>query len=535
MAAVDRILDRGLARLGRRWFPAMWAAVLAVSTCTWIACWSVYTRFLGLDGATTLRALLAVAAVPPLVAVAVWRPFATAESDLVAWTAGVRDPTTARRLAGRIAEVPTRSARTFAGWVAALALPAGVLLLWALDELGVAQLVLYGCGLLFGGGYVVILQHLLVEVALRPVVRQLDDVLGAGWSAPEGTAPLARRLFLAMLGLSSCTGMFVGGLMLPAGAGPGSGLLVVATSAAFGLTFSLVLSVVLAATVLQPTDDLLEITRQVARGDLDARVSVVAAREHAMLAEALNAMAGGLQERERLRVAFGSYVDPAVGRRVLAGGSALPVVEVEVTVMFLDIRGFTAFAASRSAAEVVAFLDGFFALTLPVLRAHRGHPNKLLGDGFLAAFGAPEPLDDHADRAVAAGVALLEAIAERYGGAVEVGIGVNTGRVVAGTIGSADKLDYTLIGDAVNVAARVQALTRALGDPMLVTATTAEAVRGDVVLQPRGQHALRGRGGAVEVLAPARAGRPSPGRLSPPDSAEAARRADRSGRGGGPG
>src|SRR5439155_26360243 len=105
-------------------------------------------------------------------------------------------------------------------------------------------------------------------------------------------------------------------------------------------------------------------------------------------------------ERERLRTAFGSYVDPAVARRVLAEGELLDGEEVEATVMFVDIRDFTPFAEQASAAESVARLNQFFDLVVPILTKHGGHANKFIGDGVMGVFGAPDRLPDHADRAL---------------------------------------------------------------------------------------------------------------------------------------
>ena len=126
------------------------------------------------------------------------------------------------------------------------------------------------------------------------------------------------------------------------------------------------------------------------------RVPVVSTDETGELAASFNAMVAGLDERERLREAFGAFVDPALTERVLAEGTDLRGEEVEVSVLFLDVRGFTAFAERAAAHEVVATLNELYEAVVPVILRHGGHANKFIGDGLLAVFGAPERHADHA-------------------------------------------------------------------------------------------------------------------------------------------
>ena len=127
-------------------------------------------------------------------------------------------------------------------------------------------------------------------------------------------------------------------------------------------------------------------------------------------------MVAGLEERERLREAFGAFVDPGLADRVLAEGTSLEGEEVEVTVLFVDIRDFTAFAERASAREVVAELNGFYDYVVPLLGHHGGHANKFVGDGLLGVFGAPDRLPDHADRASTRRSQIAEVVGEAYEG-----------------------------------------------------------------------------------------------------------------------
>jgi adenylate cyclase len=220
-------------------------------------------------------------------------------------------------------------------------------------------------------------------------------------------------------------------------------------------------------------------------------------------------MVAGLEERERLREAFGAFVDPSLAERVLAEGTLLPGEDADVTVLFVDIRDFTAFAERAQARDVVAYLNDFYEQVVPVLVGHGGHANKFVGDGLLAVFGAPERLPDHADRGVAAALELTDVVQRVYAGRVAIGIGVNSGPVVAGTIGGGGRVEFGVIGDTVNTAARVESVTRQTGDVVLVTDATLRRLRRDHGgFAARGSVPLRGRSEHVRLHAPLAAVRP---------------------------
>ena len=170
-----------------------------------------------------------------------------------------------------------------------------------------------------------------------------------------------------------------------------------------------------------------------------------------------------------------------------------------VTIGFVDIRGFTTFADRSTAREAVDYLNEFFAVAVPVVTGHGGHVNKLLGDGLLAVFGAPEPLPAHADRALAAARDLLDAVDRELGERCRVGIGVNSGLVLVGTIGADEVVELAVVGDPVNVAARVQDATRELGERVLVTEATRVLLEEQGNLEPRGTISLRGKPAPVAI------------------------------------
>jgi adenylate cyclase len=164
-----------------------------------------------------------------------------------------------------------------------------------------------------------------------------------------------------------------------------------------------------------------------------------------------------------------------------------------VTVMFVDIRGFTSFADRSTARDAVEYLNRFFASVIPVIEAHGGSINKLLGDGLMAVFDAP----DHADRALSAARDLIAGLDGRY----RIGIGVNSGLVLMATMGAGDAVELGVVGDPVNVAARVQDATRDLGEPLLLTEATRVLLEGDGGLESRGTINLRGKPNPVPVYA----------------------------------
>jgi adenylate cyclase len=274
----------------------------------------------------------------------------------------------------------------------------------------------------------------------------------------------------------------------------------IAVGVSFTISFELVVLVV--RSLARSLSDLEAATDRIAHGDFTARVPVVATDETGELSQSFNTMVQGLDERERLREAFGAYVDPDLAERVLQEGPDFAGEEVAVTVLFLDIRDFTAFAEHAEPHEVVALLNSFWELVVPVLLRHGGHANKFIGDGLLGVFGAPQRLDDHGKRAVEAAREIVRLVRERYRGEVGVGVGVNSGPVVAGTVGGGGRVEFTVIGDAVNTASRVEAATRETGDDVLITEATRAALRpGAFDLIERAPVRLKGKSEPVRLWA----------------------------------
>jgi adenylate cyclase len=200
--------------------------------------------------------------------------------------------------------------------------------------------------------------------------------------------------------------------------------------------------------------------------------------------------------RDRVTNLFGRHVSPQVVERLLVEGASTTSDIRRAAVMFVDFRNFTAQARSRSPRQVVDRLDGAFAVLVEILDRHGGIVNKFLGDGFLALFGAPFEAPEAAYHAVAAAREMLAAmkdINETSGWPLRIGIGIHFGEVVAGNIGSPRRKEYTVMGDTVNFAARLEQLNKEFNSQLLVSAAVRDALGdegNDAV--PLGEVAIRG-------------------------------------------
>jgi adenylate cyclase len=377
-------------------------------------------------------------------------------------------------------------------------------------------------GAIVAVAYTAILHFFASELALRPVLEEVCQHLPAGF-APEGEGvPLRWKLLGSLPLINVITGVIVSGLSSDGTAHLNELGVDVLVAVVVAFTISFELTLLVTRTITWPVGDLLDATERVRSGDLSARVPVVSGDEMGELARSFNAMMGGLEEREKLHDAFGSYVAPDVAERVLAEGELLEGEELEVSILFVDIRDFTAFAERASARETVSYLNDFFGLAVPILTEHGGHANKFIGDGILGVFGAPERMPDHGDRALHAACDLAKATSERYGDHLRIGIGINSGPVSAGTVGGGGRLEFTVIGDTVNVAARVERATRETGDTVLLTEATRCLLTDDAIdVEERGELPLKGKSQPVALYAPVADGPSRSSRSGSPEKATA--------------
>lgn len=348
--------------------------------------------------------------------------------------------------------------------------------------------------------YATAVNYSIGELLARPMLDEIAVRLSDDVGFRPGGLSLARRFKLAMPAYTTTASMLTVGLL---GHGHGARALATATAVSLvvGIGLAVELTLLLGDAVTGPVR---EVRRQLARvrgGDFAARTPVIRSDELGELTHDVNLMTHGLAEREEIRAAFGTYIDRGVVDLILSGQVPPEGVEVTVSILFCDVRGFTSYAERASAPEVIATLNRMFAAIVPVVEKHGGHVDKFLGDGMLAVFGTPRPLADHADRAVDAACEIVRVVAEGSSG-LTVAAGVNSGTVVAGPLGGSGRLNFSVIGDAVNVAARVEAATRQTGDDVLITAATRELLARGRELEPRGGIALKGKAAPIELFAP---------------------------------
>jgi class 3 adenylate cyclase len=383
-----------------------------------------------------------------------------------------------------------------------VALPVSVFITW---ELGLPPYSILVCaaGTMVAVAYTAILHFFGSELALRPVLEEICEHLPVGFAADGRGVPLRWKLLGSLPLINVITGVIVSGLSSDGQAHLNELGVDVLVAVIVAFTVSFELTVLVTRSITVPLGAVLDATERVRAGDFSARVPVVSGDEMGELARSFNAMMTGLEERETLREAFGSYVAPDVAERVLEEGELLEGEEVEVSILFIDIQDFTAFAERSSARETVAYLNDYFGLAVPVLTEHGGHANKFIGDGILGVFGAPELYRDHADRAVRAACDVVSATQERFGDSLHVGVGINSGPVSAGTVGGGGRLEFTVIGDPVNVAARVERATRETGDSVLMTdATRCLLTDPEIQVEERGDLPLKGKSQPVALYAP---------------------------------
>lgn len=259
----------------------------------------------------------------------------------------------------------------------------------------------------------------------------------------------------------------------------------------------------------KPVDTLMHAAKRIEQGDFDARLQLKQSAEFTQLGNAFNYMAASLKERERERDMFGRVVSPEVREKLLSGQLQLGGETCWVSVIFSDIRGFSTLSEAMSPQEVVGLLNEYMTEMSEAIKPWGGYINNFIGDAIVIVFGAPVVHADIEWRAVEAALSMRERLTRlnqrrRERGEIEIesGIGISTGEAVAGQIGSFERLLYTVIGDAVNLAARLETMTKEFADnPILMNAQTAQALKGreGLRLVDRGLMSIRGRAQPIGV------------------------------------
>ncbi len=278
------------------------------------------------------------------------------------------------------------------------------------------------------------------------------------------------------------------------------------------LLVAALLSLAFARRLTEPILALVGHTRRIARGDYRVQNTTTRDDELGRLSEAFDQMALGLAERDRVRDLLDKNVSPEVAAQLLRDGATLDGEEREVTILFADLRGFTTLSEQLAARDLFKLLNRYLDRMSGAIEAQGGVIDKFIGDAIMALFGAPVAQGDAADRAIAAArgmeralAALNAELAAEGRAPLAIGVGINTARVLAGNLGSHRRLNYSVIGDGVNVASRLQSLTRTAEyrTNIIVSAATLRAARRapEAGARPLGTVAVKGRAEPVEIFA----------------------------------
>ena len=324
---------------------------------------------------------------------------------------------------------------------------------------------------------------------IRPISLR---VRGLMWAISAGICPIGSLLLLIFAPVSPGTnpqwfGLFVGTI---------------------GIAFGLCSAVLIGRSVTEPVDQLRSAAQSVTQGHLDIEVPLRRADEFGALISEFNRMVAGLREKEQLRKTFGLHVGRKAAEQILARDPGLGGTEQEITVMFVDIRSFTARSAHLAPNEAVYLLNEFLRAMVEVVESeHGGMINKFLGDGFMALFGVGSTARNHADKALAAACSMereLERLnlvrVQRGEGPLGVGIGINTGPVIVGSIGSPERMEFTVIGNTVNVASRIEALNKTLGTTLLMSKATRDALQRPPTLRALPAQSVKGVQQPVDIF-----------------------------------
>ncbi|WP_413569777.1 adenylate/guanylate cyclase domain-containing protein [Bdellovibrio sp. HCB117] len=262
-------------------------------------------------------------------------------------------------------------------------------------------------------------------------------------------------------------------------------------------------------TLTSPIEKLADMINLVSRGNFDvkARAQVKSHDEVGDLAEAFDHMTEGLKERDKVKSLFSKFhgssvAEDLIGKDIGVGGQSKDVV-----VFFSDIRGFTAFSEKRSPEEVVEMLNEYFGVMVKIINSHGGVVDKFIGDAIMAVWGAPKTTDRDAHNAVRACLEMrraLETLNEtrvaRGQPPINIGMGLHAGLAISGTIGSDERMEYTVIGNTVNTASRIEASTKAFGADLLISDTVIEKIGEDFKTELAGAAEVKGRSEALKMF-----------------------------------
>jgi adenylate cyclase len=268
------------------------------------------------------------------------------------------------------------------------------------------------------------------------------------------------------------------------------------------------LTILVSSNLTRPLQEIIRVLRGVRHGDFDKKVRVTSNDEIGYTGDVINEMNEGLKERDFIMETFGKYVAQEVRDEVLSGQIPLDGETKEVTILFADLRDFTPMTESHDPKFVVKIMNSYFEEMADAIQQEGGLVLQFLGDEIYAVFGAPISRPDHPTRAVRAAIAMNQRLIElnenfskRGWPTLRHGIGIHTGGAVAANIGSPNRLSYLLVGDTVNLASRVQGLTKDIGEEIIISEATRACLQDDFPLKRLTPAKVKGKSEPVEIFA----------------------------------
>ncbi|MCB9025233.1 MAG: HAMP domain-containing protein [Bdellovibrionaceae bacterium] len=266
------------------------------------------------------------------------------------------------------------------------------------------------------------------------------------------------------------------------------------------LSIALFLIVLFSITITTPIEKLVEVTKRVALGNFDIKSNVKSRDEVGELSRAFDSMVNGLAERDKMKNVLNKFHGSKVAEDLIAGNLQLGGSKKNVTVFFSDIRDFTKFSEGHTPEEVVEMLNEYFHIMVGIINKNNGVVDKFIGDAIMAVWGAPTAHERDAQNALMSCLEMREALAilnekriARGQVPIKIGIGLHKGEAISGNIGSDERMEYTVIGDAVNQAARIEASTKAFGTDLLISDTLFELISDEFVIKEAGKVEVKGK------------------------------------------
>lgn len=277
-------------------------------------------------------------------------------------------------------------------------------------------------------------------------------------------------------------------------------------TAGFSAVVGMAQLVLILRSVSLPLGRLKDAMGRMAEGRMDTRLAISGPGTFGRIEEGFNAMADGMAERDFIKQTFGRYVSQQVMEEILSGDVGLGGQRRHATIMFTDIRGFTTISETLPPERIVEMLNAYFDAMVDCILRHEGTLDKFIGDGMLAVFGLLREHHDDEDRAVRCALEMMDRLGplnarwkEEGLPEIRIGAGIHTGDVVVGNIGSAKMMQYTVVGDTVNVASRIEQLNKDLGSHILISDSTRSLLKGRYALRAHEGVRLKGKSAPVTL------------------------------------